>query len=58
MIDVKGTHITKYLGICHLSREWQHFQIQIEPVVAGACWGVKKNRNFFINFYKLKQKNI
>jgi hypothetical protein len=26
-----------YLGICHASREWQHFQIEIDPVVADFC---------------------
>ena len=31
MIDVQGTPIKKYLGICHPSREWQHFQNQIDP---------------------------
>ena len=36
-IYVQGTHITKYLGICHASREWQYFQIQIDPVVADSC---------------------
>jgi hypothetical protein len=34
MIDVQETQITKKLRICHASREWQYFEILIDPVVS------------------------